>query len=167
MEFKDKLRFIMNKYSVTAIELSRRLDVQRSNISHLLSGRNKPSIDFIIKLKHCFSDLNYSWLLEEDNENYHIQKPNPYSHNELPNDENIIDFELDSELKEDNSDKNVNIIPDNTVNNDNIKNELNDTQQSEQIPSTVLPTVNNNKSKLQKVLFMYEDGSFEIFDNRK
>ena len=34
-----------------------------SNVSHLLSGRNKPSFDFIIKLKEVFPEYNLDWIM--------------------------------------------------------------------------------------------------------
>ena len=53
----------MDYKSISAGELSSRLDVQRSNISHILNGRNKPGASFIEKLLLSFPDLNARWLL--------------------------------------------------------------------------------------------------------
>ena len=58
----------MDYKSVSAGELSSLLDVQRSNISHILNGRNKPGASFIEKLLVNFSDLNARWLLTGDGE---------------------------------------------------------------------------------------------------
>lgn len=53
----------MDYKSISAGELSSRLDVQRSNISHILNGRNKPGASFIEKFLVSFPDLNARWLL--------------------------------------------------------------------------------------------------------
>ena len=50
MEIKDRLRMIMDSHKLNAGSFADRIGVQRSNVSHVLSGRNKPSFDFIEKL---------------------------------------------------------------------------------------------------------------------
>ena len=40
-----------------------KIGVNRATVSHILSGRNKPSIDFIEKMIRNFPDLNSDWLL--------------------------------------------------------------------------------------------------------
>jgi hypothetical protein len=37
--------------------------VQRSSVSHILSRRNKPSLDFILKIQSQFEDVDFEWLL--------------------------------------------------------------------------------------------------------
>jgi|TARA_B100001093_G_scaffold28471_1_gene24936 transcriptional regulator with XRE-family HTH domain len=54
---------IMKKKNISASDLSKKINVQKSNISHILSRRNKPSLDFIIKLSNAFNDLNAEWLI--------------------------------------------------------------------------------------------------------
>jgi len=53
----------MDYKSISAGELANLLEVQRSNISHILNGRNMPGAAFIEKLLICFPDLNARWLL--------------------------------------------------------------------------------------------------------
>ena len=40
-----------------------KIGVNRATISHILSGRNKPSIDFLEKLLHVYPELNANWLI--------------------------------------------------------------------------------------------------------
>ena len=42
---------------------SEKIGVQRSSISHILSGRNKPSLDFILKVLSSFPEVDLYWLL--------------------------------------------------------------------------------------------------------
>lgn len=52
-EFNSRLEKIINYYGLSASAFSEKISVQRSSISHIISGRNKPSLDFIIRfLKH-------------------------------------------------------------------------------------------------------------------
>jgi len=53
----------MDYKSISAGELASLLEVQRSNISHILNGRNMPGAAFIEKFLVCFPDLNARWLL--------------------------------------------------------------------------------------------------------
>lgn len=53
----------MDYKSISAGELATQLEVQRSNISHVLNGRNMPGAAFIEKLLLSFPDLNARWLL--------------------------------------------------------------------------------------------------------
>ncbi|MEZ0606970.1 helix-turn-helix domain-containing protein [Fibrella sp. WM1] len=47
-------------------QLADDIGVQRSSISHILSGRNRPSLDIIQKIVRCYADLSYEWFLEDD-----------------------------------------------------------------------------------------------------
>ena len=60
---KDRIQEYMDHKNINAGELAQLLEVQRSNISHILNGRNKPSATFIEKMLTVFPDLNARWLL--------------------------------------------------------------------------------------------------------
>ena len=60
---KDRLLHIMRSKNLTASQFADLMQVQPSNISHLLSGRNKPSIDFLIKLKETFPEYSFDWII--------------------------------------------------------------------------------------------------------
>lgn len=49
--------------SVNAAEFADRIGVQRSNVSHILNGRNNPGAQFIEKLLNAFPELDAGWLL--------------------------------------------------------------------------------------------------------
>jgi transcriptional regulator with XRE-family HTH domain len=62
-EFADRLRRIMDHYQLSGSAFAERIQVQRSSISHLLSGRNKPSLDFVMRVVKEFDDVELYWLL--------------------------------------------------------------------------------------------------------
>lgn len=62
-EFSDRLRKIMGYYQLSAAAFADRIQVPRSSISHLLSGRNKPSLDFVMKVVKEFNEVELYWLL--------------------------------------------------------------------------------------------------------
>ena len=63
LEFIKRLEKIINYYGFSASSFSEKIGVQRSSISHILSGRNKPSLDFIMKVLSSFPEINLYWLL--------------------------------------------------------------------------------------------------------
>ena len=63
-DFIKRLEFIMEHFSLSASSFADKINVQRSSISHLLSGRNKPSLDFILKILDVFPELNLYWFLD-------------------------------------------------------------------------------------------------------
>ncbi len=63
IEFTDRLKKVMAFHHLTASLFADKIGVQRSSISHILSGRNKPSLDFILKVTTTFKDVDIHWLL--------------------------------------------------------------------------------------------------------
>ena len=60
---KDRIKQYMDYKNISAGELATLLEVQRSNISHVLNGRNMPGAAFIEKLLLSFPDIDARWLL--------------------------------------------------------------------------------------------------------
>ena len=59
----ERLKKIMEDNALSSSQMADRIGVQRSAISHILSGRNKPSLDFILKVLDSFPDISSEWLL--------------------------------------------------------------------------------------------------------
>ena len=62
-EMKDRIAHIIRAKNLTAAEFAFRVGIQPSNVSHLLSGRNNPSLDFVKKLKETFPEYNLDWII--------------------------------------------------------------------------------------------------------
>ncbi len=62
-DFVKRLEKILEYYNLTATAFAEELDFNRSTISHLLSGRNKPSLEFMMKLLQKFPEVEMNWLL--------------------------------------------------------------------------------------------------------
>lgn len=61
--FQNRLEAILRHYDLSATAFAEEIGVQRSSISHLLGGRNKPSLDFVLKVVQRFPEVNLYWLL--------------------------------------------------------------------------------------------------------
>ena len=62
-EFIKRLEIILDYFSLNASSFADKIGVQRSSMSHLLSGRNKPSLDFILKIIDIFPEVDLYWIL--------------------------------------------------------------------------------------------------------
>lgn len=63
LEFTTRIKTVMDYHQLSASLFADKIGVQRSSISHILSGRNKPSLDFILKITNTFKDVDIHWLL--------------------------------------------------------------------------------------------------------
>jgi len=92
-EFASRLKIMLNYYEITAAQLAEKIEVQRSSISHILSGRNKPSLEFVLKILKAFPEVELYWLLngkgkfpkEEIAIGEEISKQSPILENQLDN----------------------------------------------------------------------------------
>ncbi|MCH3882222.1 MULTISPECIES: helix-turn-helix domain-containing protein [Tenacibaculum] len=62
-DFINRLKKVMEFHQLTASNFADAIGVQRSSISHILSGRNKPSLDFVLKITNTYTDVDMYWLL--------------------------------------------------------------------------------------------------------
>ena len=53
----------MHYHGDSASAMADKIGVQRSSISHILSGRNKPSLDFVMKVLNAYNEVDLYWLL--------------------------------------------------------------------------------------------------------
>lgn len=63
MNITERLQYIMKLNNLSASAFADKIEVQRSSISHILSGRNKPSLEFIQKVLAAFPKVSSDWLL--------------------------------------------------------------------------------------------------------
>lgn len=60
---RSRLKNWMELEGLKSSHLAGNIGVNRATISHVLSGRNKPSIDFLQKLLSAYPNLNSNWLI--------------------------------------------------------------------------------------------------------
>lgn len=63
MLIQDRIRLILKANNLSSAEFCDRIGVKRSNLSHVLNGRNKPGLDFLSKIINTFPNVNAAWLL--------------------------------------------------------------------------------------------------------
>lgn len=120
-DFVKRLETILDYYGLNASSFADKIGVQRSSMSHLLSGRNKPSLDFVMKILEVFPDVDLYWILvgkgsfpKNHDENLQIpESPTPISSNENVGTDLFSSIEKNEEekreIKKVSPSKNVNI----------------------------------------------------------
>lgn len=79
-----KIKSLLDTKKLSASEFADLIGVKRANVSHVLSGRNKPSLEFVVKLCETFEEIDLNALLL--NRNIHL----PKEANENESSENVI-----------------------------------------------------------------------------
>ncbi|MEZ5082036.1 MAG: helix-turn-helix transcriptional regulator [Bacteroidales bacterium] len=59
----ERIYKILQIKKLSPSQFADEIQVQRSGVSHILSGRNKPSLDFILKVLTSYPDIDADWLL--------------------------------------------------------------------------------------------------------
>lgn len=153
--FNKRLSFIFEKFSLNASTFADKIGVQRSSMSHILSGRNKPSLDFILKTYEAFPQINLNWLaigegpfLKADIASISNSKNDFEFNKEINNDQNeISNLELDIEKKHESK---------NTF-------QKSTSDFIQQIDNEVPLSPLRNESEIEQILFFYKDGTFKSF----
>ena len=146
-DFVKRLEIILDYYALNASSFADKIGVQRSSMSHLLSGRNKPSLDFVMKIMEVFPDVDLYWILNG-------KGSFPKSNSKSTESEPIT---------------NINPIPAVSTQ----KNKVNEDLFSETIPEEIksVPTPNRIENQnilfddnIEKIVFFYKDGTFKTFN---
>ena len=87
--FTKRLQQIIDYYNLSASSFADKIGVQRSSISHVLSGRNKPSLDFVMKILSSFPEVDLYWLLNGKGD-FPKNIENESQNNNLSEKENIL-----------------------------------------------------------------------------
>lgn len=176
MSLNERITKVIEYSNLSSSEFADEIDVQRSSISHITSGRNKPSLEFIIKIKSKFPEIHWDWLVTGEGEMLTnktpekkvievkealVEKPKATS---LPDLYSMIntDEDLEKELEiEENLDSRESLIPVESDSDDKIS----DSQQLELEKDDLLShVIGNQTDKIRKIVIFYENGKFESFE---
>ena len=62
-DFVKRLELIFEYYGLSGASFADKIGIQRSSLSHLLSGRNKPSLEFVMKIVSVLPEVEFNWIL--------------------------------------------------------------------------------------------------------
>ena len=145
---KEKLEIIRTNECMNASELAKKLGVEASAISHIKSGRNKPSFDFVVKILAAFPHINPDWLLLDRG---------PYSRVDIDAattttpelGDNVMDEPLQSVSLFDDV-KNIEISGDNSA--------------DKNIENSIFPIRQKAGKIVERIIVLYSDKSFDSYN---
>ena len=62
-DFVKRLELVFDYYGLSGSSFADKIGIQRSSLSHLLSGRNKPSLEFVMKIVSVLPEVDFNWIL--------------------------------------------------------------------------------------------------------
>jgi len=168
----------MSVKNLSSAQLAEMIGVQRSGISHILSGRNKPSLDFVVKVLETYPDLNESWFLKGEGEMLKSASRSLFEVKEEHVEDNM-EVEIPDTAHDRVNDeepayygKEPSIALAETETNEELKQTVDhetdlDTVLSKETESVVRTTSNHRQKekhkKLVKLIEIYSDGSFKVY----
>jgi transcriptional regulator with XRE-family HTH domain len=133
-----KLRILMQNENLSASKLADILEIKPAAVSHILSGRNKPSFELICKIVNRFPHINPYWLLGDSLDILNSNAQIPTSQNFTENEATLFD---DAEKKVENPEMTTVSEP------------------------TTLPSL--SRSDIEKIIIVYRDQTFEELRPKK
>ena len=77
----SRIKKLMDENKLTPSSFAKKIESKRANVSHILSGRNKPSLNFLIKIVNSFDGISLDWFVndkvkfsEEYGESFNLKK---------------------------------------------------------------------------------------------
>jgi DNA-binding XRE family transcriptional regulator len=74
MDLSEKIKQILATKRISPSHFADEIGIQRSSMSHILAGRNKPSLDIVQKIIKRFPDLGMAWILDDEDLPSNIQQ---------------------------------------------------------------------------------------------
>ena len=157
---REKLQLLMNAENLTGSKLAEYLGIQPSSISHILGGRNKPSLDFVQKILQRYPRINPDWLLLDSDEMYRADS-SPASSVATSAE---LQFSESASMAESATQAEPSAA-------ENHSSPADDTAQAPSTPSnivdTIAPLVAPHSRGVKRIIVMFDDHTFESYEPRR
>lgn len=171
---RNRIQLFMRARNLNAAQLAEEINVQKSGISHILTGRNNPSLDFIQKILNRYPEINAQWLVmgkgamfmdmnggenEAQKTVYSIEKEivNDLFSGIEPSENSILANEEQESVK----------YKDDTSNNsDSVTNQKKPVSESVYSQSKTLKLTDISTENINKIIIVYSDNSFSVLKSR-
>lgn len=181
MSLNERISKVIDYSGLTPSEFADEIDVQRSSISHVTSGRNKPSLEFIIKIKSRFPEILWDWLVTGEGEMLKSDLPeikeNSEKTQEINEEEKAKPVSLPDLFTMMNDDEDFGADEDQTElpkmgpgessipSQSTAKEKIADSQRLESFNITPTPQSTINQGiAIKRIVIFYENGKFESFE---
>ncbi|WP_292009865.1 helix-turn-helix transcriptional regulator [Chryseobacterium sp.] len=174
MNLNERISKVIEYSKLTSSEFADEIDVQRSSISHITSGRNKPSLEFIIKIKSRFPEIMWDWLINGEGEMLKSDEPEESTEEDsgekikptpLPDLFTLIgDDNFGVTESEDSTQKYIPREAD-ILAKDKAEEKITDSQRLEPISEQLInQAIDNQGNKIKRIVLFFENGKFESFE---
>jgi transcriptional regulator with XRE-family HTH domain len=162
MNLSDKIELLIKKKQMSSSQFADVLGIPRSSISHILSGRNKPSLDVVQKILTAFPEVSAEDLLFEDRTLLVSAAKLPTT----PSGQEILPLTNLFDAPNDNASESIkNNLPESTIVRSNLRRSVKESNLS---PNAVGNTGSDNiptsgrslQKKIERVIIFYSDGTF-------
>ncbi|MBB6370184.1 helix-turn-helix domain-containing protein [Chryseobacterium shigense] len=177
MSLNERISKVIEYSNLSSSEFADEIDVQRSSISHITSGRNKPSLEFIIKIKSRFPEILWDWLVTGEGEMLKSELPEEETASEVKTENEKVkptplpdlftmmkddeDFGTEEETELVHESPRESFIPPPYKRKEN----LSDSQRLDHSDEKLLnQIVDNQSNKIKRIVLFYENGKFESFE---
>ncbi|OCA74035.1 helix-turn-helix domain-containing protein [Chryseobacterium arthrosphaerae] len=177
MSLNERISKVIEYSNLTPSEFADEIDVQRSSISHITSGRNKPSLEFIIKIKSRFPELLWDWLVTGEGEMLkqelpETEMPGKSAEEEKTQPTPLPDlFTMINEDQEFGADETEIEVPQTGSGESFIPSQgkapeqISDSQRLADAHENILmQALGNQSGKIKRIVLFYENGKFESFE---
>lgn len=151
-DFIKRLENILDYYGLNASSFADKIGVQRSSMSHLLSGRNKPSLDFVLKILEVFPEVDLYWILNGKG-SFPKKEENQLPHNITPKEEKLNEnhflFTNENQIGTDLF---------SAVNQTTIE-----SKKTTHLQDLENANFNTTEEKVEKIVFFYKNGTFKVY----
>lgn len=144
----------MHHFGLSTTELADKILVPKATISHLISERNKPSLEFIMKLHTTFPTLNLEWLIYEK-EPFLVTEIHQKTIEKDQNETDVLDEILEVET--------VNEI-ENEDQSENQKEEIEPKNINQNITENPKNILSFQSKEIDCIVIFYNDGSFKKYN---
>jgi transcriptional regulator with XRE-family HTH domain len=146
----------MKSENLSPSQLADNLGVQRSGVSHIISGRNNPGLEFVQRILKHYPNINPDWLLLNKGAMYRSESDTPGGYEPAleENEDDIRQLNINFGLDEVSAD---------TVSETLAENPVKPATTENSIPAPV--AAGNQKKLTDKIIILYKDGSFDIYNS--
>ena len=151
---KDRIVQIMKKEGLTNAEFAEKIDISTSSLSHIFSGRNKPSLDVVMRIHKAYPHINLYWLINGEGD----METTPIS------DSNISGIGITNENSE-----NAEYPTDYTNGNEFRKENMSDAPNLgvKEIVKEEVRYIEKPQPKITEIRIFFDNGTYQVFKGEK
>jgi transcriptional regulator with XRE-family HTH domain len=161
MDEKERIEKIMLQEEMNSAVFAAEIGIQGSTLSHILNGRNNPSLDVLKKILNRFRTVSSDWLILGVGSMYRTEKQSqaPTLFDSI--DESISKSNVSSPILEDKNVSTSSSIQQKVASNSEIHSPI----VSQPVISPSIPHIETTQRSVRKIIVYYTDNTFQEFES--